>query len=70
MKDIPLTIAVMGCRVNGPGETDHADIGIWCGKSLVNLKRGSTLIGSFDYDEVIERMLEQIALLVDEQGRN
>ena len=55
-----LTIAVMGCRVNGPGETDHADIGLWCGKNVVNLKRGSTLIGSFGYDEVIEKMMEQI----------
>ena len=57
---IPLTIAVMGCRVNGPGETDHADIGLWCGKTSVNLKRGSTLIGTFDYDAVIEKMLEEI----------
>jgi len=58
--NIPLTIAVMGCRVNGPGETDHADIGLWCGKTSVNLKRGSTLIGSFGYDEVIERMLDEM----------
>jgi (E)-4-hydroxy-3-methylbut-2-enyl-diphosphate synthase len=56
----PLTIAVMGCRVNGPGETDHADIGLWCGKNVVNLKSGSTLVGSFGYDEVIERMLETV----------
>ena len=55
-----LTIAVMGCRVNGPGETDHADIGLWCGKTAVNLKCGSTLIGTFGYDEVIGKMLEQI----------
>ena len=35
-----ITIAVMGCRVNGPGETDDADLGLWCGPNLVNLKRG------------------------------
>ncbi|MDR0328077.1 MAG: (E)-4-hydroxy-3-methylbut-2-enyl-diphosphate synthase [Planctomycetaceae bacterium] len=57
---VPLTIAVMGCRVNGPGETDHADIGLWCGKNSVNLKRGSTLVGSFGYDEVIGKMLEEV----------
>ena len=34
-----LTIAVMGCRVNGPGETDDADLGLWCGPHHVNLKR-------------------------------
>jgi len=67
MKDIPLTIAVMGCRVNGPGETDHADIGLWCGKTAVNLKRGSTLIGSFGYDEVIEKMLTEADKLLDKR---
>ena len=36
-----LTIAVMGCRVNGPGETDDADLGLWCGPKTVNLKKGS-----------------------------
>ena len=56
----PLTIAVMGCRVNGPGETDHADIGLWCGKSAVNLKRGSTHIGTFGYNDVIGKMLDEI----------
>ena len=29
----------MGCRVNGPGETDDADLGLWCGPTHVNLKR-------------------------------
>ena len=67
MKDIPLTIAVMGCRVNGPGETDHADIGLWCGKTVVNLKRGSTLIGSFRYDEVLEKMLNEVDRLLGER---
>src|SRR5690606_21381781 len=33
-----ITIAVMGCRVNGPGETDHADLGLWCAPNHVNLK--------------------------------
>jgi (E)-4-hydroxy-3-methylbut-2-enyl-diphosphate synthase len=67
-KDISLTIAVMGCRVNGPGETDHADIGLWCGKTSVNLKRGSVLIGSFGYEEVIEKVKSQIAMLVAERA--
>ena len=33
--DKKLTIAVMGCRVNGPGETDDADIGLWL--SLIHI---------------------------------
>ena len=34
-----ITIAIMGCRVNGPGETDDADLGLWCGPTTVNLKK-------------------------------
>ncbi len=48
-----VTIAVMGCRVNGPGETDDADIGLWCGPLGVNLKRGEETVGHFPYDSVL-----------------
>jgi len=51
-----LTIAVMGCRVNGPGETDDADIGLWCGPMGVNLKKGEELVGHFSYNEIIPRV--------------
>lgn len=51
-----LTIAVMGCRVNGPGETDAADLGLWCGPKHVNLKRAGRLLGSYSYDEILPRL--------------
>ena len=51
-----VTIAVMGCRVNGPGETDDADLGLWCGARTVNLKRGDRTIGAFPYDKVLNRL--------------
>ncbi len=60
--DHALTIAVMGCRVNGPGETDDADIGMWCGPMGVNLKRGEELVGHFPYDSV----LDEVKTLLDE----
>src|SRR6202034_4296429 len=41
-----ITIAVIGCRVNGPGETADADLGLWCGPKVVNLKRGSQELGA------------------------
>ncbi len=63
LKDKDITIAVMGCRVNGPGETDHADLGLWCGPNHVNLKRGSEKIGAFAYDEVIPRLMQEIEAL-------
>ena len=59
-----VTIAVMGCRVNGPGETDQADLGLWCGPRTVNLKRRSVAVGSFTYDEVLDRLKEELDALI------
>ena len=67
-KQYNITVAVMGCRVNGPGETDHADVGLWCGPKRVNLKRGSTLVGSFTYEEIISRFKEELHKLVLEKS--
>jgi len=61
-----LTIAVMGCRVNGPGETDDADLGLWCGPTRVNLKRGTEVIGAFTYDEIIPRLRLELDQLISQ----
>ncbi len=59
-----ITIAVMGCRVNGPGETDDADLGLWCGPKHVNLKRRSEELGAFPYDEILGRLREELDALI------
>jgi (E)-4-hydroxy-3-methylbut-2-enyl-diphosphate synthase len=59
-----VTIAVMGCRVNGPGETDNADLGLWCGPRTVNLKRKEVTVGVFPYDTVLEKLKEELDLLI------
>ena len=59
-----VTIAVMGCRVNGPGETDDADLGLWCGPRSVNLKRGTETVGSFSYTEVLERLRQELDRMI------
>ena len=59
-----LTIAVMGCRVNGPGETDDADLGLWCGPTKVNLKRGPEDVGSYTYDEVLGSLRSELDALI------
>ncbi len=59
-----LTIAVMGCRVNGPGETDDADLGLWCGPSRVNLKRGPEDAGSYTYEEVLGSLRVELDALI------
>lgn len=63
--DRDVTIAVMGCRVNGPGETDDADLGLWCGPKTVNLKRGAEKLGSFRYDEVLDRLRKELDALLE-----
>jgi (E)-4-hydroxy-3-methylbut-2-enyl-diphosphate synthase len=55
-----LTIAVMGCRVNGPGETDDADLGLWCAPNHVNLKKHGELIGAFSYEEILPKVKAEL----------
>jgi len=62
--EYPITIAVMGCRVNGPGESDDADLGLWCGPSFVNLKRGGEKLGAFSYEEILPRLKEELDALI------
>ncbi len=62
-----LTIAVMGCRVNGPGETDDADLGLWCGPTSVNLKHGPASLGSYSYDEILPRLTVELERLITER---
>jgi (E)-4-hydroxy-3-methylbut-2-enyl-diphosphate synthase len=63
-KDHHITIAVMGCRVNGPGETDDADLGLWCGPTHVNLKRGPAELGAYKYDEILPRLRAELDAII------
>ncbi len=59
-----ITIAVMGCRVNGPGETDDADLGLWCGPKTVNLKKGGEKLGAFSYDTILPKLKDELDELI------
>src|SRR5208337_1056039 len=63
-----ITIAVMGCRVNGPGETDDADLGLWCGPTTVNLKKKDKKIGFFGYEEVLPKLRAELDRLIAERS--
>jgi (E)-4-hydroxy-3-methylbut-2-enyl-diphosphate synthase len=63
-----ITIAVMGCRVNGPGETDDADLGLWCGPHFVNLKRGPQELGAYPYDEILTRLKAELDRLIAQKS--
>ncbi len=63
-KDHKFTIAVMGCRVNGPGETDDADLGVWCGPTTVTLKKKAASLGTFRYQEVLPILKGELDRLI------
>ena len=67
LKDEAITIAIMGCRVNGPGETDDADLGLWCGPNFVNLKKGEEKVGAFRYNKILSQLQVQIDKLIEER---
>lgn len=59
----PLTIAVMGCSVNGPGEAREADIGITGGKkSAVIFKKGK-IVATTSEDNLIDIFLSELNTL-------
>ncbi len=61
-----ITIAVMGCRVNGPGETDDADLGLWCAPKHVNFKKRGQLVGAFTYEEILEKLKIELDSIIQE----
>lgn len=67
-RDYAITIAVMGCRVNGPGETDDADLGLWCAPNFVNLKRGKEELGAFPYDAILPKLKHELDVLIAQKS--
>ncbi len=66
--DHSITIAVMGCRVNGPGETDDADLGLWCGPNFVNLKRGPQELGAFSYTDILPKLKAELDAILAQRA--
>lgn len=55
-----ITIAVMGCVVNGPGEAKEADIGIAGGKGEAILFKKGKLIKKIGEDNIVDSIIEEI----------
>lgn len=59
----PMSVAVMGCVVNGPGEAKDADIGVACGQgSGVIFAHGET-VRKVEESEIVNALMEEIAKL-------
>lgn len=66
----PLKVAVMGCLVNGPGESKGSDIGISCGAGSAILYVKGESKGQIPETEIVPRLLEEIRLIEEELQKN
>ena len=62
LKDVnkPITVAIMGCAVNGPGEARQADIGIAGGAGEALLFKKGEIICKVKEEDIVQRLLEEI----------
>ena len=61
--DKPITVAVMGCAVNGPGEASHADVGIAGGKGEGVLFQHGRIVGKVPEDQLVPALMKLIETL-------
>lgn len=66
--EAPITVAVMGCVVNGPGEAGFADIGLCGGRGQAAIFRGKKLVATVKESEAFERFLEEVKKVLVEKG--
>lgn len=57
----PITVAVMGCIVNGPGEAKDADIGVACGRGKGMLFAHGERIRTVDEADIVDELMHEIA---------
>lgn len=61
--DSDVTVAIMGCAVNGPGEAKEADLGIAGGKGEYLLFKKGIVIGKFSDEDIENVLLREIELI-------
>lgn len=63
----PVKVAVMGCVVNGPGESKMADVGVAGGKGKGAIYRQGQLVGTFPEDRLLSALREEIERVIAER---
>jgi (E)-4-hydroxy-3-methylbut-2-enyl-diphosphate synthase len=64
----PITVSVMGCVVNGPGEGMHADIGIAGGKHKGALFKAGRVVASLPETELIDTLIAELRTIAVEDA--
>ena len=72
LKDIHLdiTVAIMGCAVNGPGEARHADIGIAGGVGEGLLIKHGEIVKRVKQEDMVQTLKDEILKMVEEKASN
>ena len=65
----PITVSILGCAVNGPGEAREADIGIAAGRNGGLLIRRGEIIGKYPEHELVDRLVEEAEKIAARQRR-
>ena len=56
----PISVAVMGCVVNGPGEASDADVGVACGKGSALLFRHGEVVRKIAEADIVDELMAEI----------
>lgn len=65
LSDLPITVALMGCIVNGPGEANEADIGIAGGHGEALLFAHGHSLGKIKENDIISTLINEIKKIKD-----
>jgi len=63
----PLTVAVMGCVVNGPGEAMGSDVGVAGGDGVGLIYVGGKVLKKVSEGDIIEVMAEEVDRIIEEK---
>lgn len=71
IKDIkePITVAVMGCEVNGPGEAREADIGIACGKGFGLIFKHGKPLRKVKAENMVDEFVKEVQAVVKDMRK-
>ena len=61
--ETPLTVAVMGCVVNGPGEAEGADVAVCAGKDKAILYSRGQKLRTVEADDILPAVLAEVVKL-------
>lgn len=63
----PITVAVMGCVVNGPGEAKEADVGVACGKGEGLIFAKGETVKKVSEQDIVSELIKYIEELTGEK---